>query len=611
MGSEHRMLVPGGKASRHGASIAVLLSVVLAVSACASANESASPGASGAAESADATSGVPSTAPANAGPQVLRINWQTFPVLDPHILTSGMWLWAMGLGEGLVSQNSDGTDVIPAAADRWDVSADGLTWTFHIRDSLTWSDGTPLTAEDFVASYKRLLDPERGEAGVSLGSNPYRLGLGITGAEAYLAGQTKDFSTVGISASSPSELVFTLQAPNPVFLLGLTHPSMFPVPTKNIEANPSDWEQPSKWVGSGPFVPSAWTVNSSLTMKPNENYWDRANVHLTEVDVKLADQATPAAMIAFENDEIDVATVSDADLPRLQADPQQSTNLVVVPGAAVWFLHILRSQNPILEDLRVRKALALGMGREAISSIIPGTKPGVSLVPNNVPGWDPAIAIKEDVEAAKQLLADAGYPNGEGMPTLNIMTDAPYPVLEAVVDQWKKNLNVTAKLDTIDIGVYVERRFAVQPPDYVGFVYNTYGGQEPNWTYNMTATWPPNNIKNYSLPASVWQQYLDIEADTTLDPAVQTQQLTDLREANASAEAKRFGDLLDQATAEKDPTAQVALLNQAAKARDETYLVQPVLWADAVWIKNPRVQNIDFRLTLEQFYLKGVSIAAQ
>lgn len=601
----HRLSRQRGPGRKRAQLVAFVVAAVVGITACGTSNQSADPNASSPASTGSATA-----APSTAGePQVMRINWSPFPVLDPHILTSGMWLWAMGIGEGLVAQNDDGTDVVPAVADTWEESTDGLTWTFHIRDGVTWSDGTPLTADDFVASYKRLLDPARGEAGVSLGSNPYRLGLGIVGAGDYLNAVTSDWSTVGISAANPSELVFRLEAPNPVFLLGLTHPSMFPVPTKNIEALPTDWEQPENWIGNGPFVPSAWTINSSLTLKPNESYWDRSNVHLDEVEIRLADQATPAAMIAFENGEIDLASVTDADLARLQADPAQAANLVEVKGASVWFLHIIRSQNPILEDIRVRKALSLGMGRDAISSIIPGTKPGVSLVPNNVPGWDPAIAIKEDVDAAKALLAEAGYPNGEGMPTINLMTDAAYPVLEAIVDQWKKNLNVEARLDTIDIGVYVERRFAVQPADYVGFVFNTYGGQEANWTYNMRATWPPNNIKNYSLPAAIWQEYVDIEADTTLDPAVLTTRLTELRDANATAEAKRFADLVDQAAEASDPAQEIALLNQAAQARDETYLVLPVLWSDAVWIKNPRVQDIHFRLTLEQFYLKGVSVA--
>ena len=383
---------------------------------------------------------------------------------------------------------------------------------------------------------------------------------------------------------------------------------MFPVPTANIAAHPTDWEQPQNWVGSGPFVPTAWTVNSSLTLAPNDHYWDRSNVHLDEVDIKLADQGSPAAMIAYQNGEIDLATVTDADMARLQNDPNQAGNLVEVKGSAVWFLHILRSKNPVLEDVRIRKALSLGMGRADISSLIPGTKPGVSLVPNNVPGWDPAIGIKEDIGAAKALLAEAGYPNGEGLPVLNIMTDAPYPVLEALVDRWAQNLGVKAQLDTIDIGVYVERRFAVQAADYTGFVFNTYGGQEANWTYNLRATWDPNTIENYSLPAAVWQQYLDIQADDSLDAATKTARLDALREANASDQSKLFARLVAEAGAATDPATRTSLLNQAAKARDETYLVLPILWSDAVWILNPRVKDIHFRLTLDQFYLKGVSV---
>ena len=212
MGPDHRNFRArrGRSAARWTAPITIALSVMLVATGCGTTNESQTPG------TANPSAGGTTSPSSQAGPQVLRINWPTFPVLDPHILTSGMWLWAMGIGEGLVSQTPDGTNVVPAAADTWQEAADGLTWTFHIRDGLTWSDGTPLTAEDFVASYQRLLDPARGEAGVSLGSNPYRTGLGIAGAADFLNGVSTDWSTVGIRATSPSELVFKLDAPNPV-----------------------------------------------------------------------------------------------------------------------------------------------------------------------------------------------------------------------------------------------------------------------------------------------------------------------------------------------------------------------------------------------------------
>lgn len=542
------------------------------------------------------------------GTRTLRMNFNNFPVLDPQVVTDGMWLAERGILEPLVMQNDKGTDVIAATSDKWEESADGKTYTFHIRDNAKWSNGNPVTAQDFERTYKRLLTPSSsGSGGTTLGANSYQAALGIKGATQHLSGTLKDWSQVGVKATGERELTFTLATPNPGFLMGLTHPSMLPLHMDTVDKMPQAWQEPANLVTNGPYMVKEWTKNSSMKLVPNPHYWDKGNAKLDMIDIKFVEPGSPVNAVPFENGEIDVMSVADADLLRFQNDPKLSKMLQTVKARGYIYLAKLRSENPVLEDVRVRKALSLAMGRENLAKVSPGLRPGYALIFESLPGYDTSLGIKEDIAEAKRLLTEAGYPDGKGLPEIKILSGSTSPVVEAIVDSWKRNLGIQAKADVVEVGVYVQRRWQVQKSDYVGFYFGSFSGLQ-TWPVTVQTLWSPKNIQEFSLAPAVWAQYQAIQNDKALTPADRTKKLDDLLAANASAASKEMAVLANQANTTTDKAKQVDLYKQAAKLREEQYLILPVLFTDVVYAVQTNVEGLHLRPAPDFFYFKGITI---
>ncbi|MGH2562713.1 MAG: peptide ABC transporter substrate-binding protein [Thermomicrobiales bacterium] len=548
------------------------------------------------------------TAAKQAEGSLLRFRYPNFPILDPHFVTNGMWFDATALLEGLTVADEAGTAAIPGAAEKWDVSPDGKVYTFTMRQGATWSNGDPVTARDFEWTYQRLLTPQGTAAGVTLGANSYQPTLGIVGARDFLGGIVTDWAQVGIKTLDEQRLEITLENPNLDFLLLLTHPSMLPLHPATLEALPEDWQLPENWVGNGPFVLTEWVINSNAQLAPNEQYWDRQNVLLSGVEVQLVEGEDTTGAVAYESGEVEIVGLLPADIVRFQSDPELSEQMRTIEGGSVIYLAVLRSRNPVMEDVRVRQALALGMDRETIAKANPAAQPGLSLVPTSVPEWDNTGVVPFDVEQAKQLLADAGYPDGEGLPEIKILAGGLVnPLQEAMADLWQKNLGIKVKLDIVEAGVYVERRWAVQEEDYVGFYWGSYGSP-PLWTAWAANLWGPEFTQQFSLTASAWEEYQAIQNDANLDAATKTAQLSEFLAANASDLAKQYGATVQQAMAEADPETQLQLLKQGADERQQTYLFVPVSYAVAYLAVKPNVTGLNLHQGGRQFYLKGVGL---
>jgi ABC-type oligopeptide transport system substrate-binding subunit len=549
--------------------------------------------------------GARSLAQSEAG--VLRIQYVNFPILDPHVVTTGMWFDAAALLEGLVVADEAGTAAVAGAAESWEVSADGTVYTFTLRPGAVWSNGDPVTAQDFEWSYQRLLDPQTAEAGVTLGANSYQPTLGIVGATDHLAGTLTDWTQVGIKALDEQHLEITIGTPNLDFLMLMTHPSMLPLHPATVEQFPQDWQLPENWVGNGPFVLTEWVVNSRAVLAPNEQYWDRQNVLLGGVEVTLVQQDDTTGAAAYEADELDIVGLLPADIVRFQADPDLSAQLRTIEGGSVTYLAVLRSRNPIMEDVRVRQALALGMDRETIALANPAAQPGLSLIPSSLPEWADTAAVPYDLDQAKQLLADAGYPDGEGFPELKILAGLTNPLLEALADTWQTNLGISVALDIVEVGVYVERRWAIQEEDYVGYYWGSFGSP-PLWTAWAANLWGPQFTQEFSLPAATWEEYQQVLNDESLDAAAKTARLQEILAAGASDQAKLYAETVAQAMAEPDPAAQRGLLQQAAAQRQETYLFAPVVYNTSFMAVKPEVQGLHLHTGGRPYYLKGVGL---
>ena len=360
----------------------------------------------------------------------------------------------------MVTPNASDTGVVPATADTWTVSRDGTVYTFHIRSDVKWSNGTPVTAQDFEWTYKRLLTPSTSALDTLYGSSSYQTDLGIKNAADFQVGKVTDWSQVGVKALGSSHLQITLETPNPNFLQGMAHTSMVPLPQKNLEQFPYTWQTPAHWVGNGPFVMKSWTPNAMMVLVPNEHYWDRKDVHLKRVNISMAQVSDAQLQSRYKHNEVDIAPLDDPAV--FENDPALSPALARLDQFSVNFLTLIPSRNPALEDVRVREAIALAIGRADVAKAGPLVQPATSLMPRTLPGFDAGVGFQENIAKARQVMAEAGYPGGKGFPTFSIMTDHDDPYVRAVVDSLQHNLGIKAVQDVEDPGVESAKRHEVQ-----------------------------------------------------------------------------------------------------------------------------------------------------
>ena len=369
---------------------------------------------------------------------------------------------SLALFEGLTALDERTSRPGPAAAERWETSPDGLTWTFHLRPGLRWSDGTPLTAEDFVWSLRRALSPE-------LASEYAYVLYPIRGAEYLNAGRTSDPAALGIRAMDASTLEIALARPTPLLPAILTLPVAFPVPRQSLAraATSGDerrWTRPEFLVGNGPFVLTEWSPNRQLATARNPYFHEPAK--LAALVFHPYDQAS-AQESAFRTGQLHLT----ADLPatrRAHYRAQQPQVLRTEPVLEANFLRFNTTQPPFA-DARVRRAFALAIDRRALVDTVTlgGQAPGFTLCPSGLPGYTPPGGIGHDPAAARRLLAEAGFPDGRGFPAVEAITfasDQNQKVLEALQQMWSRELGVTVTLAPKEKNVWIsdERRLAYQ-----------------------------------------------------------------------------------------------------------------------------------------------------
>ncbi len=421
--------------------------------------------------------------------------------LDPHVTTGTPELnIQMALFEGLVGPHPETLEPLPAAAESWSVSADGLRYVFTIRDSARWSDGAPVTARDFVAGWRRALSPAQAAP------NAVLLHV-IAGAAAFNRGETADFAGVGVRALDERRLEVTLAGPAPHFLSLLLHPVWYPVPSHRLgegtaagdRAGP--WTRPESFVGNGPFVLSAWRPRQYVEARRNPLYWDAAAVRLQAVRFHAIDEpaAEERAFLSGQLHVTDalpparVAAYRRAGSPPLRIDPYLGT---------YYILPNLRS-GP-LADPRVRRALSLAVDRAAVTERLlgAGQAPAGGFVPPAMPGYDAGIAPVHDPAAARALLAEAGFPGGRGLPRLEYLfntSESHRQIAEALQAMWRRELGVDVQLVNMEWRSYLDRRTsgefqlarAVWIGDYL----------EPSTFLDLWTSGNPNNWAGWSDPA--------------------------------------------------------------------------------------------------------------
>jgi oligopeptide transport system substrate-binding protein len=348
-------------------------------------------------------------------------------------LASGI---ALNIFEGLVSWHPRTLEPIPGVAESWEISADGLTYTFKLRKDAAWSDGTPVTADQFREAWLHLLDPEtRG-----YGMEEFSLFV-FKGAEEYRAGRAGP-EAVAIRAPDERTLQFELVYPLPYALFMLGWQGFQPLPTHVIAEHGERWTDPDSMVGNGPFVIEQWLPGDRAVFRKNDRYWDKESVKLDRVTLlEIADADTAHAM--FQAGEIDLSEMIPYDrlAGLLRAPHIQLTR---------WFAtdyYICNMKRSPLDDVRVRKALAVAINRaELIDKALDGLAyPAFGLSPP-MPFYPEVIGFEENADRARSLLAEAGYPGGEGFPELTLIYNKGGSrherIAEQAVRQWADKLGI-------------------------------------------------------------------------------------------------------------------------------------------------------------------------
>ncbi|MBN2285637.1 MAG: peptide ABC transporter substrate-binding protein [Tissierellales bacterium] len=365
--------------------------------------------------------------------------------------------------EGLVREKSG--VIYPGIAESWDVSEDGLTVTFNLRES-KWSDGSPLTAHDFVYSWKRGMDP----ATASEYSWIWEY-TNIVGAYAAVEGESLD--AVGVSAPDDNTLVVQLETPTDYIVSLLSFYHFMPTKQSAVEAGADGaWaKDPANAVSNGPFKLTAYTIGEGLTLVKNENYWNADAVKLDRIEGKFIDEASTAYQ-AYQSGELDfLPDVPAAEIPSLIAE---DPNFYVFPLLGTYYYNF-NMDLELFQDPKVRRALTLAVDREMICETMgSGQVPAAGFVP---PGFldhegndffetagTYGIATDDSkIAEAQQLLAEAGYPNGEGFPEFTIMyntSEGHQLVAELIQEMFKTNLGINTKLENQEWAVFQDTRKA-------------------------------------------------------------------------------------------------------------------------------------------------------
>ena len=368
--------------------------------------------------------------------------------LDPQLATSvGEFNVCLAFFEGLTDLDPATLVPVPAVAERWETSADGLAWTFHLSPAARWSDGRALTAQDVVASWKRLLSP-------ALGADYASLLHCLAGAEDYHRGRSTDFAQVGVRATDDRTLELHLAHPTPELPAILALPPFFPVPlhviaqTGATDRRGNAWTKPATFVGNGPFRLVRWQYGQQIDAERSPTYRDAASVRLRAVRLQLTENMeTEERMFrAGQLHALSALSIGRIDDWRQNNSPALRT----VPYFGTDFLRLNVSRPP-LDDPRVRRALALAVDRDQLAArALRGTKsPAPTLVPDGFPGYTRPAGQTAACDEARRLLAEAGYPGGKGLRPLQILynsSDQHRVVFEAVQEMWRRELGVQIEL---------------------------------------------------------------------------------------------------------------------------------------------------------------------
>lgn len=515
-------------------------------------------------------------ADSNPSRQMLKMTIGASPeTLDPHRLTGvpGHKVLA-ALSEPLLVMDYNSFEVEPGVAERWQQSEDGLVYQFFLREQARWSNGDPVTATDFVYAFKRILSPRLGNQYVT----DY---FAIKNAEAYYKGELEDFAKVGVTALTDHILQITLSRYDPLFLKRVAQRNTSPVHWKSIleygdiddPANP--WTDPGKYISNGPFILTDWQLNKEIVAEKNPHYWDASSILLDMIEFNLADTESVEERL-FRSGQIDLAFSGRIPVEKIARYRKESPELLFTKTIYGTYFYLFNTQKAPFDNHKVRMALSMAVDRQLLIDTILKNDEQVALalspptpryVAPSQPGFNPA--------RARELLAEAGYADGKGLPQFGLIyntSDAHRKIAVAIQQMWAKELNLSVQLENQEWKVFLDNR------------------QQLNYDVARAGS-----------------------LSTFGDPLDLLTSLTTGHGMNDSGWSNReFDALIRQAENEVDEERRMQIMAQAEALMLDQAPVMPLFYYNTSYLKYPRVKGFEFnRGDLPDFKGVYLEVASQ
>jgi len=490
--------------------------------------------------------------------------------IDPHVVTGlPEHRIIKALIEGLVTEHpTDSNQVEPGVAQSWQHDGNYTVWTFKLRDNARWSNGDPVVAGDFAFAYERILNP-------ALAAEYADMLYVIDGAAAYNNGEITDFSKVGVEVVDDHTLRIRLKGPTPYFPLMLTHYTYFPVHPPTIRAfdaqtrRSTAWTRPENFVGNGAFVLTEWRPNQVLRVRKSPFYWDAATVKLNGIDyIPFTDAETEDR--AFFAGQIHRTTSVPFNKRKVYAEkfPELFRR---DPYFATSYLG-LNTRNAGLDDARVRRALAMSIDMQVIiDRVTLNGVPAYGFVPPGIAGYDSEPHFEYNPEAARALMAEAGYPGGEGFPALRyiiVNRDSSKVFAEMVQEMWRRELGIEVVIANMEWKVLIDAmnngHFDIFQLGWIGDY------MDPITFLKIFITGGGNNRTGFSDP--------------------------------------EYDRLLEQQARESDPDRRMAMLRRMETILMEAMPIIPNSWSNNIFLLSPDVKGMAPTKMIEDFPYKHVRL---
>lgn len=466
--------------------------------------------------------------------------------LDPH-KTAGVPEAKIfnNVFEGLTAYNPKTLAPEPGIATRWESQDRARVWIFHLRREAKFSDGRPITAADFVWSWRRIVAPDT--------ASPYaNLMYYVKNAQAISEGKLPP-EKLGVSALDDHTLRVEMAEPTAFFVKMTPHYAFTVVPRQAIERYGADWTKPEHTVSSGAFRVVEYSPYNQVVLEPNPYYWDRKRIRLDRIYVLPIQELSQMANL-YRAGEIDTM-ISNQLPPTLIRELRQRKDYQSGPQFTTYYYDLNTRRKPF-NDVRVRRAFNLAVDKAAVAYkfLGRGELPATTFIPPGLPGYTAPPGPKYDPQKARRLLAEAGYPNGRGFPTVTIYyntQEAHQTVAQAVQRMWKEQLNINVELQNEEWQTFQARR----------------------------------ERRDYDIARDAWigdyldgSTYLDLFAEDTLNN-------------HPGWVDRKYADLMTRANAEADDTKRAILLKEAEAYLIDQAPIVPVYFYALSYLKKPWVEG--------------------